>query len=258
MQGLVAHVLGMTGGEADTHLRDRSGHPLQQLWETGLLPLGICGPIAVDILSQESHLPESSVPQVHAFAQDTLHVPAPLPSARVGYYTIMAEVVASAHDAYKSAYVCTANTLGHHIAVGLGERQFHIDGFLSAFHLCHQVGQGHIGIRASHKVHMMLLDELIPDTLGHTAKHTYDNLVSLLLQTVEKLQSAQYLLLSIISHRACVQENGIGLLYILANFISRHPHHAGHHLTVCHIHLAAIGFYQEFLHCTISPISMQR
>ena len=95
---------------------------------------------------------------------------------------------------------------------------------------------------------MMLLDEFFPDAFGHAAKHTDDEAAPLPLQTVEELQAGDNLLLRIVAHRASVQEHSIGLVQILRHLIAGHAHHAGHNLAVCHVHLATVCLYQQFLH----------
>ena len=69
---------------------------------------------------------------------------------------------------------------------------------------------------------------------------------------VQEFQARQDLLLRIVTHTACVQEYGIGILQLLAHFITGHAHDGGHDLAVGHVHLASVCFYEEFLHVFIS------
>ena len=203
-QCLVAHVLGMAGGEAHAHLRHSPCHGLKQLGESGFMSLVIHCAVTVDILSQQCHLLEPTVAQVTAFAQNALHITAALASTGIGYDAVVAEVVASAHDADEPPDVYSADALRHDVAIGLGERELHVDGLLPALHLRHHIGKRHIGVGAHHQVGVILLDELFLDALGHASQHSDDDTASLLLQTVKELQAAQNLLLGIVPHRACI------------------------------------------------------
>ena len=73
MERVVAHVLGVRGGEAHPHLWHCLGHHSEQLRESdGLSPAFEA--VGVDILPQEGHLFESFLLQVAHLAQYALHV----------------------------------------------------------------------------------------------------------------------------------------------------------------------------------------
>ena len=52
----------------------------------------------------------------------------------------MAEVVASAHNGYKTSYMRAADALWNDIFIGLCGRKFYVDGLVSTFYLSNQVG----------------------------------------------------------------------------------------------------------------------
>ena len=87
---------------------------------------------------------------------------------------------------------------------------------------------------------MVHLDQLLLDTLGHTAHHTDNQLFLLFTQRLEVLQSPVNLLLSVITHGAGVHKDRIGLLDLFRQRIAIHLHDRGHHLAIRHIHLATI------------------
>ena len=140
-----------------------------------------------------------------------------------------------------------ADARRHDIAVGLRGRQFHVDGFLACLYRRNQVGQGQVGIGTCHQVHMMVGNKVFLHPLGHTAQHAHNEPAMLLPHRVEELQAVQNLLLGIIAHRTSIQKHGIGLVQRLGHRISGHFHNRRNQFTVCHIHLAAVRFDEQFL-----------
>ena len=67
-----------------------------------------------------------------------------------------------------------SDTLGHHVAVGLGGGELYIDGFLSQFALCHQVGQRQVGVGTRHEVGVVVLEQVVFHPFRHAAEHTDD------------------------------------------------------------------------------------
>ena len=112
--------------------------------------------------------------QVATLAQDAFHVAAPFAASGVRHDAVVAEVVASAHDADETRDVRTTDALRHNVAIGLCRRELHVDGLMPAFHLSDEVGQREIAVGTSHEVGIVLLNELFLDALSHTAKHTDD------------------------------------------------------------------------------------
>ena len=77
--------------------------------------------VAVYILPKQCNLLESLIPQIAHFAEDALHIAASLSSAGIGYYAVVAEIIAAAHDTDESSYlVADADTLRNHVLIGLG------------------------------------------------------------------------------------------------------------------------------------------
>ena len=173
-QCVVAHILRMTRGKADAHLWRFLSHAAQQLWECR----SVVSMIAVHILSQQRHLLEATVAQVAHLSEDTLHIAATLATTGVGHDAVVAEVVASTHDAHKTADLRTVQALWHHVTVSLRCRQFNIHGLMSQLSLCYQVGQRHIGVWTSHQVAVVVLQQVILHALSHTAQYADDEAVS--------------------------------------------------------------------------------
>ena len=122
----------------------------------------------------------------------------------------MAEIIASAHDAHKSTYVHTADALGYDVAIGLGGRQFDIDGLVPLLSLGYEVGEREIGIRACHQVCMMIAEQVFFNPFSHASEHSDDEPAPFLSFCIQGVEAVVYLLLGIVSHRACVEEYGIG------------------------------------------------
>lgn len=55
------------------------------------------------------------------------------------------------------------------------------------------------------------------------------------------------LLLGIVTYRACIEQHGVGHVYIVGHHISHGIHHRSHDLTVGYVHLASVGFYIQAL-----------
>ena len=96
----------------------------------------------------------------------------------------------------------------------------------------------------------MVLDEVILHALSHAAQYAENHLSSLLLLSMQGVEAMVNLVLRILTNAAGVQEDGISLFFLLANFVACHLHHRGNYLAVCHVHLAAIGLNKQFLHCS--------
>ena len=139
------------------------------------------------------------------------------------------------------------DALGHHVAIGLGGGQLDVDGLLPQFGLRHEVGQAQVAVGTRHQVGPVLVEQLVLHALGHAAQHTYNQL-SLPPQGVQRLQPSVNLLLGIVAHRTGVQQHAVGLVDAVADLVARHLHHAGHHLRVGHVHLAAVGLNKQFFH----------
>ena len=254
-QRLVAHVLGMTGGEADAHVGSLVGNEAKQFWKkylsTLLSPLSS---IRIYILPQQRYFLETTVAQVAHFAQDALHIATALTTTGIGHDAVVAEVIAATHDADKSAnLVAEGHALRHHVAIGLSGRQFDVDGLMSRFCLSDKIRQRQIGIGTCHQVDTMLAEQVVLHPFGHATQHADNESLSRMCQIVtadgvECFQTAIDFLLGIVTHRACVQELGICLVQAIRRLIASHLHHGSHHLRVSHVHLASVCLDIQFLH----------
>ena len=100
---------------------------------------------------------------------------------------------------------------------------------MSCLRLGDEVGQREIGVGTCNEVGMVILQQIFLNTLCHASQHTDNHLVSLAALGVEGVQAVVYLLLGIVAHRTCVEEHRVGILDVLAGFISSHLHHRRHH-----------------------------
>ena len=135
----------------------------------------------------------------------------------------MAEIITAAHDADEAPQTGAMQSLRHNVLIGLGCRQFNIDGLVSCLCLGYQVGQRQVGIGACHEVGTVILQQVFLHALGHTAQHTY-NQPSSTFHGVERLQPVVDFLFGIVAHRTGIQEHGISLLNRLTGLIASHLH----------------------------------
>ena len=130
---------------------------------------------------------------------------------------------------------------------GLRRGQFYIDGLVPQFGLGDEVGEREIAVGACHEVDTVLLEQLFADALGHATKHAEDDAPTSALQRMVIVDAGQDFLLGVVAHGAGVEQHGVGVVKIVDGAVAGHHHHAGHDLTVGHVHLAAVGFYQQAL-----------
>ena len=250
---VVAHVLGVGGGEAHAHIESRLGHGGEQRGKIGHGAVGGGVAVAVDVLPQQGHFAKSALPEVGHLAQDALQLAAALAPAGVRHYAVGTEVVAPAHDAHESAHAVAADAAGDHVAVGLGGTEGHIDGLFTGLYGRDEIGKVEIGVGTGHEVHPVVADERIFHTLGHTPYHSYYQPAPFAAaQRPEILQAREDLLLGVVADGAGVEDHGIGLLGALHGLVPGDTHNRGHHLAVGHIHLAAICLYIQFFQPFVS------
>jgi len=252
MKDIVRHVLRIGSGEAHAHLRHLACHHAQQFSEAHSALHALSGwrkPVAVHVLPQQRHFLETSVAQVSHLAQYALHVAAALPAPRVGHDAVMAEVVASAHDAHESAHLVRADSLRHHVAIRLRLRQFYVYGIVSVLTLGNHVRQVKIAVGTAHQVGVMVLNEVVLHPLRHTSQYAEDKPSALLLLGVERLQPVVNLVFRVLSDAAGVEQYGVRHVFVFTQLVACHLHYRGYHLAVCHVHLASVCLYKEFLHC---------
>ena len=189
LQGLVAHIFGMRGGETDTDARSRLGHGTQQRGESYHFPIRLFKAVRVDILSQQGHFLITLSHQIGNFIQDAFHIPAAFPSAGVGNDAIGTKVIAAAHNGNKTRNMISANARRYHITISFRCGKFHVDGFLARLYGSYQVGQSKISIRTYHQIDMMVRNQVVFDTLCHASQYADNQILFLLLERMKKLQS---------------------------------------------------------------------
>ena len=161
----------------------------------------------------------------------------------------MAEVVAATHDAHEARDAVATDTLRDHVAVSLGSGKVHVDGLVAQFGLCDKVWERQVAVRSTDDVSMVVGYQVVLDTLRHAAEHTEEQLGAALRLAlpslgIERVEAVVNLALRILSDRAGVEEDGVGLLLVLRSLVARHLHDRGDDLGVGHVHLAAVGFYE--------------
>ncbi len=161
----------------------------------------------------------------------------------------MAEVVAATHDAHEARDTVATDTLRDHVAVSLGSGKVHVDGLVAQFGLCDEVWERQIAVRSTDDVGMVVGYQVVLDTFRHTAEYAEEQLGAALRLAlpslgIERVEAVVNLALRILSDRAGVEEDGVGLLLMFRSLVARHLHDRGDDLGVGHIHLAAVGFYE--------------
>ena len=227
VQDVVGHILGVGCGEAHAHIGHALRHLVQQFGERAAAFDALSGrrqTVAVHVLSEQCHLLEATVVQVLHLAQDALHVARAFASASIGYDTVVAEVVAATHDAHETAHAVATDALRHNVAVGLSGAQLDVHGVLSVLALRNHVRQIEVGVGAANEVGEVVLYEVFAHTLSHAAEHAEYKLASFLLLCVQSLKSSVYLVLCVLADRAGVEEYGVSLCLVLAQFVASHLH----------------------------------
>ena len=168
--------------------------------------------------------------QVGHLAQDALHIARPLAATGVGHYAVVAEVVAAAHDADEAADVGQANALRHDVTVSLRLAEGNVDGVVASLALGYHVGQVEVAVGPADQVGVVVVYQVVLDTLGHAAQHAQDELAAPFLLGMQGLQPVIYLVLGVLAYAAGVQEYRVGAGLVLAQFIACHLHDGGYHL----------------------------
>ena len=244
VENVLGHILWVRGGEAYTHVRYSLGYHVQEFGEgkTAFLTLARWREtIAVYVLSQKGNLLETTVVQVAHLSQDALGITAALTSTGIRNDAVVAEVVATTHDAYETAHSVATDALRHDVTVGLGLGKFDVDGVGSHLALRNHIRQVEIAVWSTDQVGIVVLDEVILHALSHAAQYAENHLSALLLLCMEGVEAMINLVFRILADTASVQEDGISLFFFLTNLVACHLHHRGNYLAVCHVHLAAIS-----------------
>ena len=95
--------------------------------------------------------------QVFHFCQDAFNVATAFSSACIGNDTVVAEVITTAHDTYKTTHTIAANALWKHVAIGFGCREIGVYSGMSEFAFCNHCRQIKIGIGTAYEACMMVL-----------------------------------------------------------------------------------------------------
>ena len=251
-QRVVAHILRMGSGETHAHPVGLVCHQPQKFRERNSLSVGPLMEVRIHILPQKRDFLIPALFQIPHLIQDAFHIPAAFPSTRVRHNTIMAKIVAAAHDTDKTGNMRAAHTLRNHILISFRHGQFHVDGLMPQLHLGYQVGQGQISVGACHYIHMVILYQLFLHPFGHTAQHADNQMPTLPSQSMQSLQPVDDFLFGIIPYGTSIQENGIRLIQGFARLVSSHTHHRSHYFAVGHVHLATVSLYKKLFHAVLS------
>ena len=154
----------------------------------------------------------------------------------------MAKVIATTHNADKTRNATSAIACRHNVAIGFGGAEFNVDGLVSGFSLCNEVGQGKVSIGSSHEVSPVFIEQFFLHTFCHTAEHTDNDSASFASHGCERFKAMNNFLLGIVAHGAGIEEYGISLVNGVARLIAGQFHHRGHYFAVGHIHLATVSF----------------
>ena len=250
VERLVTHILRVGRHEANAHIRKGAGHAAEQAGEVYGFRVLICLPtIAVDVLPKQGYFLKMFVVQVGHFAQDALHVSTTFSSARIRHDAIVAEIVATAHDAYEARELASADPFGHDVAISFARREFDVHRLVSGFRLRDQVRQTQISVGTGHEVGVVIVEEAFFYAFGHTAQDADNQSAPVLAQRVERVQAVNDALLCIVAHTASIEKYGVSFIEVLRRLVARHFHDARHDFTIGHVHLATICFYQKMLHC---------
>ena len=190
----------MRRSETDSHIGSRLGHSRQQGCE-----IHIAESVGVDILSQQSDLPEATAAEVFDLGENASRLARTLAAAGIRDNTVAAKVIAATHYADETADTVSGYAGRNYIAIGLGSTQLDIDRLMARLGSSEQSGQIEIGIGARHEIDPMLRDKFFADALSHAADHTYYKMSpATATQCIESLKAAENLLLGVVAYRASV------------------------------------------------------
>ena len=240
---VLRHVFRIRRSEPHTHIRHALGHLAEQFGERRpvLRPSAVRQQsVGVDVLPQQRDLFEALVVQVVYLLQDAFHIARAFTATGEGHDAIMAEVVAAAHDAHEAGHPVAADALRYDITVGLGGRQLDVHRIHAVLALCNHVGQVEVGVRAAYQVGVVILYKIVPHTLCHASQYAQYQSAAFLLLGMQGFQPVVDLVLRILAYRTGVEEDGVGLLLILAYVVAGHLHDGGHDLGISHVHLASV------------------
>ena len=213
-EDLVGHVLRMRSREAHTQIGIHIGDKVHQLGEADdRLPLvldialGVDIPlIAVHVLAEQGHLSVALGKQVAGLGHDALRVAAPLPAPGEWDDAEAAHVVAASHDGDEGRHALVVEADRLDLRVGLFPAEQGVDRLLPALDLIDEAWQVAVGVRADDQVdQLLLLEQLVPQALGHAAEDAHLEFGIVALAAFEVLQAMTDALLGIVppAHRIC-------------------------------------------------------
>ena len=136
----VGHILRVRSAETDAHFRGSLSHHSEQSSEAYHRSVGLLKAVAVNILSQQSGFFEALGAKVGEFVENALGFARAFAAASVGHDAVRAEIVATTHNANKTAHAIARDARGNYVAISLGERKVYIDGFFAVFGSGNEVG----------------------------------------------------------------------------------------------------------------------
>ena len=153
----------------------------------------------------------------------------------------MAEIVAPPHNGYEAANMIASKSLWHYVTICLGQRQLYVYGVVAVLTLGYHVGEVQVRVWSAYQVGMMVGNEVVLYPLGHTSEYADNGWRRLLachgMQNVEAVVDP---VLGILAYGACVEEDGVGLVLVLADVVTGHLHYGGNDLRVGYVHLTSV------------------
>ncbi len=238
---LVRHVLRMRCRIADPDFRIDRGCGGKQVGK--ILPLP---PVAVHVLPQQRHLPETVIAQVLHLVDDGDKGTAPLASAGKGNNAEGAELVAAAHHRYPCG-----NPFGPHrgyIVVGLHAGELYRKPLFAVAGLVHQFRQGAVLVGADHHIdHGLGRQQILAQAFGHATENADHEFRVFLFEVGDMVQPVVNALLGVIANGAGVEQNHVRLLDPVGGIVSVVVQNGQNDLRIGNVHLAAVGLHIDFL-----------
>ena len=161
IENVVGHILWVGCGETHTHIWYTLCHLAQQFGKRASTFNALScrsESITVYILTKKRYLLESTVVQVLNLTQYAIYVARTFTTTCVRHDAVVAEVVATTHNANKTTYTIGTNALWYNVAIGLGSRQLYVASVSSILALCNHIWQIKIRVGTAHQIGMMIID----------------------------------------------------------------------------------------------------
>ena len=225
------------------------------------MPLELVPAIEIHNLPEQGHFAHAARDQVPHLGHDLADPPRPLPSPREGDDAVGAHHIAPLHDRDEGRGLPLRQ---HMLADGLlrAGLLLHIDDGkadivhqllaqpqLAAVERIDVLGHAMKLLRAHDEIDVPhIAGQLIAAALRHAAEKAEDHLGPVLAQPPEHAHFAERLLLRHIAHGARVQEHHVGLRLLGRLLITARHQIAQDLLGIPLVHLAAVGFQEDFGH----------